>query len=173
MVFSDWIQLFRATQCSVRHSHFGRLEYWQTVLHPSSNRYVLCKFPQTFTRESWLRPSLSPESSDYYLRPPIRLTPPPLRPPARTDFLTAKATLSPYSERAMGYAPPTFKQGSQIEQSDKTSITIQWGGVNDLDAVFTLSFRYPWAPLLGDLSSNCAAGLHIWFLDVISVWCSA
>jgi len=37
------------------------------------------------------------------------------------------------------------------------------GGVNDLDVVFTLNCRYPWAPLRGDISSESTAGLHIGF----------
>lgn len=166
MVFSDWIQLSRAAQCSARHSQFGRLEYWQTVLHPSSNQYVLFKFLQMFTQESWLKLSLSPDSSGYYLSPPMRPTPPQLRPPARRDFLTTK---SPCSERAMGYAPPLqVGQPNRAIRQDIHHYPMGWS-------------KWPWCSLhtqfqipLGSIMGRFKQQLlsrpsHL----ILSVWCSA
>lgn len=73
--------------------------------------------PSNVYSRIWTQNASSPRAAAaiiQYLRPPI--TPPPLPssrrfPPARIDYLAtrAKATLSPHSESATGYAPPLLK----------------------------------------------------------------
>lgn len=57
---------------------------------------------------------------------------------------------------------PHPKRGSQIEQSDKTSITILWGGVNDLAASLHTPFQIPLGSITG-VAIGCkgTAGPHV------------
>ncbi len=178
MVFYDWIQLFGAAQGSERRSQFGRLAYWLMV--PAINMFYFnpcecllknldseCLSPQapvTIIQHSALLLHLLPSFLHLFS-------------PAKNDFLTicAKATLSPHSESAMGYAtPPQVGQPNRAIRKDIHHYPVGWS-------------KWPWCSLhtqfqipLGSIMGRFKqqergrpSHLIPTILDVISAWCSA
>lgn len=130
MVFYDWIQLFGAAQGSKRRSQFGRLAYWQMVLHPSSNQYVLFLSLQMFTQESGLRMPLSPGSSGYYkvFLPAYYTTSPPSSifslPIGMTFWPSAQKQRSPLSQKVhWDMLPPSSRAAKSSNQTRHPSLS--------------------------------------------------
>lgn len=112
--------------------------------------------PSNVYSRIWTQDAFAPQAPAVvvkYLHPPVTLF--------LSHSLTVRATLSPNARESDGICSPSSSRAAKSSNQTRHPSLSLWGGVNDLDAVFTLNFRYPWAPLWVDLSSECAAGLHI------------